>query len=489
MGSYVELKAGGARAFGQAGLMRFRILGPLEVLSPDGWTAISAPKWRSLLACLLVRPGQLVPTDVLIDELWGDNPPNTANNLVSIYVHRLRKVIGDTEGRVLVYRAPGYMLRLAPGDLDIQQFESLVAEGRAALAAGDPGPRPRCSVTRSRCGAGRCSPTSRRPRCSTRRPTGRRSCWLTATELRIEADLACGRAAQVVPELRGLVAEHPLRERLWLLLMRALEEAGRRAEALEVYAQAREVIADELGVDPGSRAAAAVRGAARRRRVVRAAPPARPRRAGRAAPPGRSDGARRTRDRAVDGAGPRRAARTPADRRAVDRSRRRVRGGRARRHHRDRHLRRDCPSAGDRDRAATLRCRRRRLVGRPRPPSFPADIGDFTGRETHVTHLCALLLAGNAASSPGAVRIAVVNGAAGLGKTTLAVHAAHQVSAQFPDGQLYVDLLGASPQPASPGEVLARFLRDLGVEGDKVPAQGRRAGGACTGRRSPAAGC
>ena len=73
--------------------MRFRILGPLEVLSPSGWTAIGAPRWRSLLACLLVRPGQLVPTETLIDELWGDNPPSTAKNLVSIYVHQLKKVI------------------------------------------------------------------------------------------------------------------------------------------------------------------------------------------------------------------------------------------------------------------------------------------------------------------------------------------------------------------------------------------------------------
>jgi tetratricopeptide (TPR) repeat protein len=105
------------------------------------------------------------------------------------------------------------------------------------------------------------------------------------------------------------------------------------------------------------------------------------------------------------------------------------------------------------------------------PAQLPADIGDFTGRETHVEQLCALLLAGNAARSPGAVRIVVVNGAAGLGKTTLAVHAAHQVGAQFPDGQLYVDLQGASSQMASPGEVLARFLRDLGVEGDKIPAR------------------
>ncbi len=109
--------------------------------------------------------------------------------------------------------------------------------------------------------------------------------------------------------------------------------------------------------------------------------------------------------------------------------------------------------------------------GIPRPAQLPADIGDFTGRETHVAHLCALLVGQEAAGSTGAVRIAVVNGAGGLGKTTLAVHAAHRVREEFPDGQLYVDLLGASAQPAEPGEVLARFLRDLGVAGDKVPAR------------------
>src|ERR1700722_4588606 len=118
--------------------MRFRALGPLEVLSPDGWTAINAAKWKSLLACLLLRPSQLVPTDALILELWGDAPPSTANNLVSIYVHRLKKVIGDTEGRMLVYRAPGYLLRAASGDLDIEHFESLAGEGAGALAAADP---------------------------------------------------------------------------------------------------------------------------------------------------------------------------------------------------------------------------------------------------------------------------------------------------------------------------------------------------------------
>ncbi len=231
--------------------MRFRILGPLEVLSPNGWTAIGAPRWRSLLACLLVRPGQLVPTESLIYELWGDSPPSTAKNLVSIYVHRLKKVIGDTGGEMLTYRAPGYMLRIAPGDLDLQVFESLAAEGSAALAAADPG--------RAAGLLGEALGLWRGPLLAdvlpspllANRADRAAELWLTTTELRVEADLGCGGASQVIPELRGLVAEYPLRERLWALLMRALEEAGRRAEALEVYAQARRVIADELGADPG----------------------------------------------------------------------------------------------------------------------------------------------------------------------------------------------------------------------------------------------
>jgi DNA-binding SARP family transcriptional activator/tetratricopeptide (TPR) repeat protein len=467
--------------------MRFRILGHLEVQGPDGWTAISAGKWRSLLACLLVRPGQLVPTERLIFELWGDNPPSTANNMVSIYVHRLRKeIIGDAEGRILVHRAPGYLLRVAPGDVDIQVFESLAAEGRSALAAGRPDQA--AELLGEALGLWRGPLLADVPRAGTLTTHVERATelWLDATELRVAADLACGRAAQVVAELRGLVRDHPMRERLWALLIRALDEAGRRAEAFEAYALARRTIAEELGVEPGSElqrlyeqllAADASSASSTSSRTAQQRPPA--------APPGPGPGvgsanAAGTAEITSDGtatAAAAGAAPSPSQTPAAGPGDRVGDGARSRA---------DSPGSiaigtiddpGSSGAAATTTATSGAPDAAPgsgppipRPSQLPTDIGDFTGRETPVEQLCTLLLGADATSSPGAVPIAVVNGAGGLGKTTLAVHSAHRVRAQFPDGQLYVDLLGASAQPAQPGEVLARFLRDLGVEGDKVPA-------------------
>ena len=433
--------------------MRFRILGPLEVWSENGWTDISAAKWRSLLACLLIRQGQLVSTDALIVELWGDSPPARANNLVSIYVHRLRRLIGDNEGKVLVYRAPGYLLRVGPGELDLQEFESLVAEGRSALAAGEP---ERAAVLLNEAQSLWRGPLLADVLVSgtiANVARGTEELRLAAAELRAEAELACGRSAQAVPELRRLVAENPIREGLWLLLMRALDKAGRHAEALDTYAQARQIISDELGVDPGpelqqlyQELLAADASSAPPKRSRSPDVPARPPRPAGDLPP---------------------AASAPAEQKA----------------------RAQAPAAGTDEGTSQEEAQGTIAIGSfgetatvssgmavasapgllPPPSQLPADIGDFTGREAHVKHLCQMLAQEDDGTSPGAVRIAVVAGTAGLGKTTLAVHAAHQVRAWFPDGQLYVDLLGASPQPAAPGEVLARFLRDLGVDGEKVP--------------------
>jgi DNA-binding SARP family transcriptional activator len=436
--------------------MRFRIMGPLEVWSDEGWTAIGAAKWRSLLACLLLRRGQLVSTESLILELWGDGPPAKANNLVSIYVHRLRRLIGDTEGKVLVYRAPGYMLLVERGDLDLQEFESLVEDGRNALAAADPDTA--AALLTEALGLWRGPLMADVPQSGQITMESERAVELrlTAAELRIEADLACGRSAQVVPELRRLVAENPIREGLWVLLMRALEGAGRHAEALDTYSNARQVISEELGVDPGpelqemyARLLAADASSARpRRRPARPDTHARPQPA--TGGPAEADtGLTVSRDdRQMAAADETADEMPPGD----------VQGTIS------------IGTFGELP-APLAAAPAEAPAGSPMPGpmQLPADIEDFTDREVPLRHLCGMLVQAGAAVSTGAVRIAVVAGAGGLGKTTLAVHAAHQVRTQFPDGQLYVDLSGATAQPAAPGEVLARFLRDLGVDGDRVP--------------------
>jgi DNA-binding SARP family transcriptional activator len=448
--------------------MRFRMLGPLEVWSEDGWGGISAAKWRSLLACLLLKPGQIVPTETLIQELWGDVPPPTANNLVSIYVHRLRGVIGDSEGQVLAHRKPGYQLRVADDDTDVRKFETLVADARRVLAGGDA--ETAAALLGEAEGLWRGSmladvaPTVLVSTESARMTELR----LAAAELRIGAQLMCGRHAEVVPELRSLVAGHPLREGLWLLLMRALDGAGRHAEALETYGQARTVISDELGVDPGHELqqlyADLLAADAAPPRVPSPRPPSQPCAASPPPPAVPSDAAphpvrgteaaSEATDEVPVGAAPGTIALGGFPDDAGDGV---IPGAVA-------------AGAGTAGVPAELAGPAEPLL--PQLAQLPTDIGDFTGRAAEVRHLCDMLTRHDAASGTGAVRIAVVAGAAGLGKTTLAVHAAHQVRDLFPDGQLYVDLSGASAQPTSPEEVLARFLRDLGVDGDRdrVPA-------------------
>ena len=119
-----------------SGAALFRILGPVEVRTGEGWSSIGAGKQRSVLATLLLRSGEPVSLDALIDEVWPDKAPARAANLVSVYVHHLRRLIGDTDGRVLVTRAPGYQVVLGPGDLDADRFARLVADGRQTLASG-----------------------------------------------------------------------------------------------------------------------------------------------------------------------------------------------------------------------------------------------------------------------------------------------------------------------------------------------------------------
>jgi DNA-binding SARP family transcriptional activator len=232
-------------------IVLFRILGPLEVRAREGWRGIGAPKWRALLGALLLHPGQVVPTERLVNELWGADAPLGARKLTSGYVLQLRRLIDDPNGQVLVTRSGGYQLLAAQGDLDAGQFEDLVTAGRKALAHDD--------AAQAADQLAQALALWRGPALADIPPGPLVSAEsdrleelrLTALELRIEADRACGRDTEVVAELRRLTAEYPLRERLWGELMRALDSSGRPAEALEVYAHAREVIADQLGADPG----------------------------------------------------------------------------------------------------------------------------------------------------------------------------------------------------------------------------------------------
>jgi DNA-binding SARP family transcriptional activator len=231
--------------------MLCRLLGPLEVRAGDGWTEVSAPKWRALLAVLLLRPGQVVSTERLADEMWGQDPPPGARKLISGYVARLRRLIGDPDGRVLVTRASGYRLMIAPADLDVTRFEQLISAARGALDRAD-GQRA-AELLAEALALWRGPALADVPRGPLIAAEAARldELRLDALELRGEAGIACGRAAELVAQLRQLTAGYPLRERFWHQLMRALEQGGRPAEALDVYEQARRVLAEELGADPG----------------------------------------------------------------------------------------------------------------------------------------------------------------------------------------------------------------------------------------------
>jgi DNA-binding SARP family transcriptional activator/Tfp pilus assembly protein PilF len=411
-------------------MMRFRLLGPLEVRVGEDWRGIGAPKWRSVLAALLIQPGQILSADTLITEVWRDGPPARAANLVSIYVLRLRRLMDDPDGRLLVTRAPGYQLRVAGDDTDALLFENMVRDGRRAFAAGDPEGTARRLTEALALWHGR--PLADVPPTPLVEAEAERlgELRLGAIELRITAELACGGHDQAVAELRRLLADHPLREGLWLLLMRALDGAGRHAEALEVYGRARDAIAEQLGVDPGAELRQL-----HAELLAKDAGPAGTISTGTVFAPGG----------ATPPVSPPLAGGLPAPPHP--------------------------PGPGEPPpQARPARGARRAVSPRgPVPAQLPADIADFTGRDEQLKHLCDLLSGPGPGSDPGAVRIAVVAGAGGLGKTSLAVHAAHRVRRRFPDGQLYVDLLGATPAPLPPGDVLARFLRDLGVDGREIP--------------------
>jgi DNA-binding SARP family transcriptional activator len=231
-------------------LLEFRILGPLDVVDERvGPVDLGGPRQRATLAILLLHANRVVSVDQIADDLYAGAAPVTALKQVQRQISELRKALGSES--VIETRSPGYVIRLAPEQLDLTVFERLVAEAAEAEAAGDV--QRAAALLRQALDLWRGDALADLSyELFARAPIERlEEIRLAVLEQRIAADLALGRHAELIPELEQLVVEQPLRERLYGQLMLALYGSGRQAEALEAYRQARQALVEGCGIEPG----------------------------------------------------------------------------------------------------------------------------------------------------------------------------------------------------------------------------------------------
>ena len=228
-------------------VLRFRLLGPLEVLRDGEPLQLGGERQRGLLALLLQNANELVTTEQLAQDLFGPDVSEASIGAVRVAVSRLRRLLDD---ETLATGPGGYVARVDPGQLDVAEFEALVAEGRAALGAGDAAAA--SASLRRALTLFRGPPLAGLALLDFLQPEVRRleELRLSALMDRIDADLIFGSGAELVPELEGLVQANPFQERLRGQLMLALYRSGRQTEALEVYRRTRELLSDELGLEP-----------------------------------------------------------------------------------------------------------------------------------------------------------------------------------------------------------------------------------------------
>src|SRR5439155_2800569 len=219
----------------------FRLLGPIELLSDGEAVPLRAAKPRALLAILLLSRNRVVSLDRIVDELWRDEPPDTATKAAQVYISQLRKLLGDRLER----RAPGYVLRVEAGEVDIDRFEALLARAEAERESAATTLEEALALWR-----GPALGEFAEEPFAAAEAARLEELRLTAVERRLEIELGRGRQGAVVPELERLVRDHPLRERPHEQLMLALYRSGRQADALAVYRALRERLADELGLTP-----------------------------------------------------------------------------------------------------------------------------------------------------------------------------------------------------------------------------------------------
>jgi len=435
--------------------VEFGLLGPLVVRASGSRVTVSAGKQRVLLAALLLRGNQVVPAADLTRFVWEGGPPGTARVTLQNYVKRLRQALGPSGYERIVTRPAGYLIEVGAGELDVAQFGVLQAAGQAAARAGA---WERASAQLAEALAlWRGQPLADVPSqvlamAEVPRLTEMR---LDALEARIDADLHLGRHREVVAELQSLAAAEPLRERLHELLMLALYRSGQQAAALAAYRAARRQLVDELGIEPGPVLRDLNQRILQADSALLLAPPSengdgdetgRPSANGRTAWPGRpppAGNSGNTGNRGKPGSTGNTGNR-----------------GNSGADHRDGGDPGDEPAGDAGVEAGSV------PLNAIRPSLLPAAVPGFTGRALELRALSA------AADRPGRlVVISVIGGTAGVGKTALAVHWARQVAADFPDGQLYVNLRGFGPaDPVSPTEALRSFLDALQVPAAQIPS-------------------
>ncbi len=428
------------RKVGEAVVLRVGVLGAVTAWYGDQELSVGQPRQQAVLGILAMRANRVISRGELVDAVWGQDPPASAEGGIYTYVAGLRRIIEPNRslrgpGRVLVSAGAGYVLHLVPGQPDAVSFEQHLGRARQLRKSGDPAgavaalnsalglwrgvafggvPGPFAETERVRLGELRSA----------------------AAEERADVLLTLGRHEEVVPDLTVMVADHPLRERMRGLLMIALYRCGRHAESLRVFQDGRHVLAEELGIDPGSELS-------RIHQQILTSDPALNLAAGEAG--------------AVRLTSSSEAARTWGTVAAA------VSAGNA--------AGPAAPSASDPAPAEAG-------VVIPVPAQLPFEAPGFSGRHDELSLLQAVLPA-RSVGSDEPVPVVVISGTAGIGKTALAIRFGRQAAKRFPDGQLYAHLRGLGPAtpPVEPGEVLRSFLDALGLAPHRIPAdtEGRAA--------------
>jgi DNA-binding SARP family transcriptional activator/tetratricopeptide (TPR) repeat protein len=427
--------------------LRFRVLGPVEVWSADQRLNAGVRQQRLVLAVLALEVNRLVPIDRLLALAWPAGPPPSARAALQSHVYRIRRTLGSaavTDDAVRVEtEGDGYLLRCPPGRIDLHLFRDLCTRARGATDERTIELlRSALDLWRGQPLAGVCDEQVRGPLCVSLEEER-----LAATEELFDAALRLRRDDTVLGELTEWVATHPHRQRAVGQLMLALHRGGRDEESIALYQATRSRLADDLGLDPAEHLQrlhlAILRGDRSLRPIAAMETPA----------PAASGGS-------PVSSVPNHPQPSPGRRPAAD------------------------PAAQPDSPVLSIPPA---LIAPPNallaPAQLPADVAAFSGRTGLLRQLDALLASGGAGvartsgaragsiePAPTALRVATVSGAAGVGKTALVLHWAHRIRERFPDGQLFINLLGYAPvPPLRPIDALARFLRALGVPPEQVP--------------------